>query len=115
MHLTSPPHPQVFSLIHNTQLVPLFSMHACSARSTLAMHLPRTLNPKPSHPQVFSLIHNTLRNSFPAQVVPYSQHIPSFCDIWGYNMAFTDASAKVRTAFTVLWCGTLINYIRSPY
>jgi predicted membrane-bound spermidine synthase len=37
--------------------------------------------------EVFACIHATIRSVFPT-VVPYSQHIPSFCDIWGYNMAF---------------------------
>ncbi|KAG1681637.1 hypothetical protein FOA52_014146 [Chlamydomonas sp. UWO 241] len=45
--------------------------------------------------EVFSLIHNTLRHSSFGKVVPYAQHIPSFCDIWGYNMAFVDASTQV--------------------
>ncbi|GLC42223.1 hypothetical protein PLESTB_000644400 [Pleodorina starrii] len=39
--------------------------------------------------EVFSAIHSTLRSVFPS-VVPYAQHIPSFCDAWGYNLVFTD-------------------------
>ncbi|EFJ44354.1 hypothetical protein VOLCADRAFT_76291 [Volvox carteri f. nagariensis] len=39
--------------------------------------------------EVFSTIHATLRAVFPT-VIPYTQHIPSFCDAWGFNMAFTD-------------------------
>nr|ADI46921.1 SPS1m [Volvox carteri f. nagariensis] len=39
--------------------------------------------------EVFSAINATLRSVFPS-VVAYVQHIPSFCDAWGYNMAFTD-------------------------
>jgi len=46
--------------------------------------------------EVFTLIHSTLRSVFPA-VHAYAQHIPSFCDIWGYNMALQDASAKLLT------------------
>ena len=33
--------------------------------------------------------HRTLASVFP-QVVPYSQHIPSFCDEWGFNVALAD-------------------------
>nr|BCL66181.1 spermine synthase 1 [Volvox reticuliferus] len=39
--------------------------------------------------EVFTTIHATLSSVFPI-VIPYAQHIPSFCDAWGYNMAFTD-------------------------
>nr|BBC28493.1 spermine synthase [Eudorina sp. 2006-703-Eu-15] len=39
--------------------------------------------------EVFTAINATLRSVFPS-VVPYAQHIPSFCDAWGYNMSFTD-------------------------
>lgn len=39
--------------------------------------------------EVFTLIHSTLRSVFP-RVLPYTQHIPSFCDQWGYNLAFSD-------------------------
>lgn len=42
-------------------------------------------------PQVFTAINCTLRSVFP-RVVPYSQHMPVFCDVWGYNLALTDAS-----------------------
>lgn len=41
--------------------------------------------------EVFTAINCTLRSVFPA-VVPYTQHMPVFCDVWGYNMALTDAS-----------------------
>lgn len=41
--------------------------------------------------EVFTCINKTLSSVFP-RVTPYAQHIPSFCDIWGYNMAFADAS-----------------------
>ncbi|KAG2429255.1 hypothetical protein HXX76_011024 [Chlamydomonas incerta] len=47
--------------------------------------------------EVFSSIHATVRSVFPA-VVPYAQHIPSFCDIWGYNMAFSDAAQTPLSA-----------------
>ncbi len=45
--------------------------------------------------EVFSSIHATVRSVFPA-VVPYAQHIPSFCDVWGYNMAFSDPAQVGR-------------------
>mmetsp|Transcript_10094 Transcript_10094/g.26164 ORF Transcript_10094/g.26164 Transcript_10094/m.26164 type:complete len:324 (-) Transcript_10094:191-1162(-) len=41
------------------------------------------------HKLVFTPIHNTLRNVFPA-VVGYNQAVYSFCDEWGWNLAFTD-------------------------
>lgn len=37
--------------------------------------------------EVFSAIHSTIKSVFP-KVHPYAQHFPSFCDVWGYNMAF---------------------------
>ncbi len=40
--------------------------------------------------EVFTCINRTLAHVFP-KVTPYAQHIPSFCDAWGYNMAFVDA------------------------
>ncbi|PKA52528.1 Thermospermine synthase ACAULIS5 [Apostasia shenzhenica] len=39
-----------------------------------------------SHTEVFSCIYNTLRNVF-RYVVPYSAHIPSYADTWGWIMA----------------------------
>ncbi|RXH70555.1 hypothetical protein DVH24_013301 [Malus domestica] len=39
-----------------------------------------------SHTEVFSCIYNTLRQVF-RYVVPYSAHIPSYADIWGWIMA----------------------------
>ncbi|WOH12840.1 hypothetical protein DCAR_0832349 [Daucus carota subsp. sativus] len=39
-----------------------------------------------SHAEVFSCIYNTLRQVF-KYVVPYSAHIPSYADIWGWVMA----------------------------
>ncbi|CAK9150845.1 unnamed protein product [Ilex paraguariensis] len=39
-----------------------------------------------SHKEVFSCIYNTLRQVF-KYVVPYSAHIPSYADIWGWVMA----------------------------
>lgn len=57
--------------------------------------------------EVFTLIHSTLRSVFP-RVLPYTQHIPSFCDQWGYNLAFKDG-AQVRThvlkGWRVCWKG----------
>ncbi|XP_073005432.1 thermospermine synthase ACAULIS5-like [Typha latifolia] len=39
-----------------------------------------------SHTEVFSCIYNTLRHVF-RYVVPYSAHIPSYADTWGWVMA----------------------------
>ncbi|KAL0903649.1 hypothetical protein M5K25_028042 [Dendrobium thyrsiflorum] len=39
-----------------------------------------------SHTEVFSCIYNTLRHVF-KYVVPYSAHIPSYADTWGWIMA----------------------------
>ncbi|KAF6164697.1 hypothetical protein GIB67_033913, partial [Kingdonia uniflora] len=39
-----------------------------------------------SHKEVFSCIYNTLRQVF-KYVVPYSAHIPSYADTWGWVMA----------------------------
>ncbi|KAE9455806.1 hypothetical protein C3L33_12312, partial [Rhododendron williamsianum] len=39
-----------------------------------------------SHTEVFTCIYNTLRQVF-KYVVPYSAHIPSYADIWGWVMA----------------------------
>ncbi|XP_047334641.1 thermospermine synthase ACAULIS5-like [Impatiens glandulifera] len=39
-----------------------------------------------SHTEVFSCLYNTLRQVF-KYVVPYSAHIPSYADIWGWIMA----------------------------
>nr|BBC28481.1 spermine synthase [Eudorina sp. NIES-3984] len=39
--------------------------------------------------EVFTTIHATLRSVFPT-VIAYAQHVPSFCDTWGYNMAFSN-------------------------
>ncbi|KAJ7980057.1 Thermospermine synthase [Quillaja saponaria] len=39
-----------------------------------------------SHTEVFSCIYNTLRQVF-KYVVPYSAHIPSYADIWGWVLA----------------------------
>ncbi len=48
--------------------------------------------------EVFTCINATLRSVFP-HVLPYTQHMPVFCDVWGWNMAFTDPSqAEQMTA-----------------
>jgi thermospermine synthase len=47
--------------------------------------------------EVFSVIHKTLAATFPT-VTPYQQHIPSYNDIWGWNMAFTDPQQRVLPA-----------------
>ncbi|CAN6453592.1 unnamed protein product [Victoria cruziana] len=39
-----------------------------------------------SHTEVFSCIYNTLRQVF-KYVLPYSAHVPSYADIWGWVMA----------------------------
>lgn len=33
-----------------------------------------------------------------AKAVPFSQHVPSFADTWGWNMGLMDANTKVLTA-----------------
>lgn len=44
-----------------------------------------------SSSEVFAPIHHTLKQVFP-KVVPYAQHVPSFADCWGWNVATSDAS-----------------------
>lgn len=39
--------------------------------------------------QIFTILHNTLKNVFPV-VIPYGDYIPSFIDIWGWNMVFKE-------------------------
>lgn len=39
--------------------------------------------------EVFTCINATLRSVFP-RVLPYAQHMPVFCDVWGWNLALTD-------------------------
>ncbi|KAL6760201.1 S-adenosyl-L-methionine-dependent methyltransferase [Haematococcus lacustris] len=46
--------------------------------------------------EVFSTIHRTVSSVFPT-VVPYAQHIPSFCECWGFNLAFSHASTRPLT------------------
>jgi thermospermine synthase len=41
--------------------------------------------------EVFTVINSTLASVFP-KVLPYTQHMPVFCDVWGWNMALTDPS-----------------------
>lgn len=41
--------------------------------------------------EVFTAINCTLRSVFP-RVVPYTQHMPVYCDVWGWNLALTDPS-----------------------
>ncbi|XP_010277477.1 PREDICTED: thermospermine synthase ACAULIS5-like [Nelumbo nucifera] len=48
-----------------------------------------------SHTEVFSCIYNTLRQVF-KYVVPYSAHIPSYADTWGWVMA-SDSPFKADT------------------
>lgn len=47
--------------------------------------------------EVFTSIHCTLSSVFPT-IIPYAQHFPSFCDCWGYNLAFTDAGRTLASA-----------------
>lgn len=39
--------------------------------------------------EVFTCINATLRSVFP-RVLPYTQHMPVFADVWGWNIAFTE-------------------------
>ena len=41
--------------------------------------------------EVFTVINKTLAAVFP-RVLPYAQHMPVYCDVWGWNMALSDAS-----------------------
>lgn len=47
--------------------------------------------------EVFTSINCTLRSVFP-RVVPYTQHMPVYCDVWGYNLALTDPKQADATA-----------------
>ena len=47
-----------------------------------------------AHTEVFTPINKTLSSVFP-KVVPYLQHIPSFADCWGWNMAFKDGAGDL--------------------
>ena len=47
--------------------------------------------------EVFTCINRTLATVFPT-VIPFAQHIPSFCDLWGYNLAFSDKSQTMTSA-----------------
>jgi len=47
-----------------------------------------------SNKEVFAPINRTLTSVFP-RVVPFVQHIPSFADCWGWNMAFKDKEQGV--------------------
>jgi thermospermine synthase len=47
--------------------------------------------------EVFTCINATLRSVFP-HVLPYTQHMPVFCDVWGWNMALTDPSQAKLTS-----------------
>mmetsp|Transcript_23336 Transcript_23336/g.64747 ORF Transcript_23336/g.64747 Transcript_23336/m.64747 type:complete len:312 (+) Transcript_23336:156-1091(+) len=47
-----------------------------------------------SHTQVFTPVNRTLQEVFPT-VVPYSAHVPSFCDTWGWNMAFSSTDTQL--------------------
>ncbi|KAH9605613.1 hypothetical protein KSS87_018748 [Heliosperma pusillum] len=47
-----------------------------------------------SHTEVFSCIYNTLKQVF-KYVVPYSAHVPSYADTWGWVMA-SDSEIKIN-------------------
>ena len=47
-----------------------------------------------AHTEVFAPINRTLSAVFPT-VLPYLQHIPSFADCWGWNMAFSESGTKL--------------------
>lgn len=47
-----------------------------------------------SSTEVFTAIHSTLHSVFPS-VLPYAQHIPSYNDAWGFNMAVQQASTQL--------------------
>ena len=49
-----------------------------------------------SHDQVFSPIHNTVKQVF-GKAIPFSQHIPSFADTWGWNMGVMDKDIHILT------------------
>jgi thermospermine synthase len=49
-----------------------------------------------NHPKIFAPLHHTLRQVF-AEVRPYKQCIYSFCDEWGFNVAFNDPAAAAAT------------------
>jgi thermospermine synthase len=49
-----------------------------------------------SHHEVFTSIHRTIQSAFP-NVHPYHAHFPSFCDEWGFSLAFTDPAARRLT------------------
>lgn len=44
--------------------------------------------------EVFAPIRSTLRAVFPT-VHCYTEHIPSYCDVWSWCMAFSDASMEL--------------------
>mmetsp|Transcript_16477 Transcript_16477/g.49344 ORF Transcript_16477/g.49344 Transcript_16477/m.49344 type:complete len:315 (-) Transcript_16477:353-1297(-) len=44
--------------------------------------------------QVYTAINHTLASVFPV-VTPFLQHLPSFADCWGWNMAFSDSKQQV--------------------
>jgi len=50
-----------------------------------------------AHSEVFTPINRTLSSVFP-KVIPFLQHIPSFADCWGWNMAFKDADSAAPLA-----------------
>ncbi|KAK9815705.1 hypothetical protein WJX72_008341 [[Myrmecia] bisecta] len=47
--------------------------------------------------EVFTPIHNTLAQVFP-KVIAYAQHVPSYVDTWGWNMALQNASLSLPSS-----------------
>eukprot|EP00201_Polytomella_parva_P001359 CAMPEP_0175084484 /NCGR_PEP_ID=MMETSP0052_2-20121109/28086_1 /TAXON_ID=51329 ORGANISM="Polytomella parva, Strain SAG 63-3" /NCGR_SAMPLE_ID=MMETSP0052_2 /ASSEMBLY_ACC=CAM_ASM_000194 /LENGTH=315 /DNA_ID=CAMNT_0016356295 /DNA_START=14 /DNA_END=961 /DNA_ORIENTATION=- len=47
--------------------------------------------------EVFTTIRKTIQSVFPT-VISYAQHVPSFCDCWGYNLALSDPKATLLSA-----------------
>ncbi|KAF2284170.1 hypothetical protein GH714_019735 [Hevea brasiliensis] len=53
-----------------------------------------------SHTEVFSCIYNTLRQVF-KYVVPYSAHVPSYADTWGWIMGTISSMYNFHFSFTL--------------
>jgi thermospermine synthase len=49
-----------------------------------------------AHKEVYTPINRTLASVFP-KVTPYLQHIPSFADCWGWNMAFKEGGEALSS------------------
>lgn len=60
------------------------------------------------HHLVFSPIHNTLKSVFD-NVVAYNQHVYSFLDEWGWNMALTEEAATPPSSLSAARVDSLIS------